>query len=87
LRYALPVEQEVEEDIDFTVVHPVQDVGEPIGRIDGVDFAGVRQGINDGGAFGGLMVSAEETVLFPAANGLMAFSTPLLSIWYLPSIT
>jgi len=42
----------------------VEDIGEPFGGIDVVDFAGAQQEVDDGGTLGGFVISAEQ-VVFP----------------------
>ena len=44
------------------VLYSAQYVGEPLLRIDVVDFAASHEGVDDGGSHGGLVITAEKIV-------------------------
>jgi hypothetical protein len=46
--------QQAVEFTHFTIINPVQDIGEPFDRIEVINFAGYQQRIDNGGAFGDL---------------------------------
>jgi hypothetical protein len=41
----------------------VENIGEPLGGVNVIDFASAQQGINDCRSFGSFMVSAEQKIL------------------------
>ena len=59
---------------------------EPFSWFDSISFASCDERVDHRGSYSRCIAATEEIVL-PIANGLMAFSTPLLSMFQLPFVT
>ena len=47
----------------FAILYFIEHIGEPLGGIDIVEFAGSHEGVNDGRVSGSLVVATEQVVL------------------------
>ena len=84
-----PVRQELAQSVAvvFVARYLEQDILHPFSRVNAQRLATVHQGVDDGGAYGGIVVPAYRKFFLPRASGLIAFSTRLLSMQKRPSFT